>query len=120
MMVGQNWNEISDPSVKMLFISIFQTGWFIESMWTQTLVIHMIRTPKIPFIQSKASWQVFTLTFAGIVLLTIIPYTPLAKTLGLTALTPYYFIALAVIILCYIGLVTLVKKIYTKKYKDLL
>lgn len=120
MMVGQNWNEISDPSVKMLFISIFQTGWFIESMWTQTLVIHMIRTPKIPFIQSKASWQVFTLTFAGIVLLTIIPYTPLAKTLGLTALTPYYFIALAVIVLCYIGLVTLVKKIYTKKYKDLL
>jgi len=120
LMVGAKWSNIEDPATKLLFVSIFQTGWFIESMWTQTLVIHMIRTPKIPFIQSRASLPVFILTFSGIALLTIIPFTPLGTLLGLTSITPLYFIALVAIVFGYILLVTIVKRIYVKKYGELL
>lgn len=49
---GQLFHQITDPGMKLLYIAIFQAGWFVESMWSQTLVIHMIRTPKIPFVQS--------------------------------------------------------------------
>ena len=55
------------------YIGLFQAGWFVESMWSQTLVIHMIRTPKLPFIQSRASAPLTLLTLAGITVLTIIP-----------------------------------------------
>lgn len=120
MMVGMKWNKITDSETQLLFISIFQTGWFIESMWTQTLVIHMIRTPKIPFVESRASLPVFALTFSGIALLTIIPFTPLGGFLGLTSLNPLYFLFLIGIVAAYIVLVTLVKRIYVRKYKELL
>ena len=59
---GVLYNSIpeSQTALRALYISVFQAGWFIESMWSQTLVIHMIRTPKIPFIQSRASFPVFS------------------------------------------------------------
>ncbi len=120
LMVGTTWNNITDDATRLLFISIFQTGWFIESMWTQTLVIHMIRTPKIPFIKSRASLPVFVLTFSGILLLTIIPFTPLGTYLSLTSITPLFFLWLFSIVAAYIILVTVVKKIYVRKYKELL
>lgn len=63
LMVGVQYRNITSVEQQQFFIAVFQTGWFIESMWTQTLVIHMIRTPKIPFIQSRASTIVFALTF---------------------------------------------------------
>lgn len=119
-MVGANFSEITDINQKMLFISIFQTGWFIESMWTQTLVIHMIRTPKLPFIESRASTPVTLLTFLGIMLLTVIPFTPIAKYLGLTSLGYIYFIFLTIVVILYILLVTVLKNLYVKKYKELL
>lgn len=65
------------------YIGMFQAGWFVESMWSQTLVIHMIRTPKLPFIQSRASAPVTLLTMTGIAVLTVIPFTPLALHLVL-------------------------------------
>ena len=107
-------------SVQMLFIATFQAGWFIESMWSQTLVIHMIRTPKIPFIQSHASAPVIVLTVLGIVTLTVIPFTPLGSMLGLAALPPVYFAWLAGTILCYMTLATLMKTLYVKRYGELL
>lgn len=63
--------------VQAAYIALFQAGWFVESMWSQTLVIHMIRTPKIPFIQSRASAPLTLLTCTGIAVLTAIPFTPL-------------------------------------------
>lgn len=60
-------------------------------MWSQTLVIHMIRTSKIPFVQSHASAPVTLLTFIGIGVVTLIPFTPLGAALGLTALPFVYF-----------------------------
>ena len=73
------------------YTAMFQAGWFVESMWSQTLVIHMIRTPKIPFIQSHASAPLTLLTCAGIAVLTIIPFTPFGAMLGFVALPFSYF-----------------------------
>jgi Mg2+-importing ATPase len=109
-----------DAAGKLLFVSLFQSGWFVESMWSQTLVIHMIRTEKIPFIESRASWQVTAVTFAGIVFLTAIPYTALGRQIGLHALPLNYFYWLAGMIACYMILATLVKKLYISHYHGLL
>jgi Mg2+-importing ATPase len=103
-----------------LFIAVFQAGWFVESMWSQSLVIHMIRTPKIPFIQSRASAQLTLLSFAGIALLTIIPFTGFGKSIGLAPLPGIYFLYLAITIILYMALVTVVKNLYVKRYKELL
>ena len=89
-------------------------------MWSQTLVIHMIRTPKIPFIQSHASLSVTLLTFTGIAALTIIPFTKLGATIGLAALPPVYFAWLALTIFLYMVLATVFKKIFIRRYGELL
>jgi len=103
------------------FIALFQTGWFVESMWSQTLVIHMIRTPKIPFLQSRASLQVTSLTALGIAVLTALPFIGgIAQGLGLAALPWEYFLGLAATIVCYMGLVTVFKRLFIRKYGELL
>ncbi|MCD8373242.1 MAG: magnesium-translocating P-type ATPase, partial [Clostridia bacterium] len=102
------------------YVAMFQAGWFVESMWSQTLVIHMIRTPKVPFIQSRASAPVTLLTFTGIAVLTIIPFTPLGTMLGFVSLPAVYFAYLAVCILLYMALATSIKTAYTKRYGELL
>ena len=117
---GQLFPKISDPAMRSLYIATFQAGWFVESMWSQTLVIHMIRTPKIPFIQSRASTSVMLLTFTGIAGLTIIPFTPFGRALGLAALPAVYFFWLAVTIVCYMVLATVLKKLYIRRYGELL
>ncbi|NLY20182.1 MAG: magnesium-translocating P-type ATPase [Tissierellia bacterium] len=117
---GQMYHQLTDPSMKLLFIAVFQSGWFIESMWSQTLVIHMIRTPKIPFIQSRASSEVTLLTLLGIVLLTIIPFTSMGASIGLAPLPKIYFMYLGLIVVGYMVLVTVVKKLYIRKYGELL
>lgn len=109
-----------DAAGRILFVSVFQAGWFVESMWSQTLVVHMIRTPKIPFLQSRASLPVLTLSASGIAVLTVIPFTPLGSAIGLHALPPVYFAWLAGIILGYMTLVTAVKGLYLRKYRQLL
>ena len=103
-----------------LYIAMFQAGWFVESMWSQTLVIHMIRTPKIPFIQSRASAPLTILTFTGIILLTIIPFTGFGTMLGLTALPGAYFAYLFPCIILYMLLATSLKKAYVRHYGELL
>ncbi len=105
LVAGAPFDQITDPAMLAPFVATFQAGWFVESMWTQTLVIHMIRTPKIPFLQSRASKPVTVLTLAGIALLTCIPFSPLAGPLGLAPLPPVYFALLLVTVACYMALV---------------
>ncbi|MDR0880594.1 MAG: magnesium-translocating P-type ATPase [Clostridioides sp.] len=105
---------------KELFAMLFTTGWFVESIWSQTLVIHMIRTPRLPFIHSRASMQVTMFTTLGIVLGTVLPYTSLGEGLSMYALPAFYFAWLAGIILGYMVLVTIVKKIYIRRYGEFL
>ena len=102
------------------YIGMFQAGWFVESMWSQTLVIHMIRTPKLPFIQSRASAPVTLLTMTGIAVLTVIPFTPFGAALGLVALPASYFAYLFPCILLYMMLATSLKKAYVRCYGELL
>ena len=105
----------------MLFIfhakaELFHTGWFIESLCTQTLVIHIIRTGKIPFVESKPSnFLIFTSIF--IVSLGIfIPFSPLAKPFGFVAPPPSYFLALFLMVTTYLFFVQIVKTWFVKKY----
>jgi Mg2+-importing ATPase len=105
---------------RILFIALFQTGWFVESLWSQTLVIHMIRTPKIPFIQSRASAKVTTLTTLGIAAGTSIPYTWLGAQLDMARLPLLYFPFLCAIVLAYMAFTTTMKKVFVRRYGELL
>ncbi|MBU5454859.1 magnesium-translocating P-type ATPase [Caproiciproducens sp. MSJ-32] len=102
------------------FIGLFHAGWFVESLWTQTMVIHLIRTPKIPFIQSTASWQLTILTFLGIAIGTIIPYTVFGERLNMVAMPASYFIYLFLIIFLYFISITVLKRLFIKRYGELL
>ena len=102
------------------YIAMFQAGWFVESMWSQTLVIHMIRTPKIPFIQSRASAPLTILTFTGIAILTIIPFTSFGTMLGFVPLPGAFFAYLVPCILLYMILATSLKKAYVRHFGELL
>jgi Mg2+-importing ATPase len=95
---------------------LFNTGWFLESLCTQTLVIHIIRTGKIPFIESKPSQF---LLFTSIYIVTIalfIPFTPLGRYFGFVQPPPGYFLALLIIIIAYLFMVQFVKSWFIKKY----
>lgn len=84
--------------------SLFQTGWFVESLMTQTLIIHVIRTNKIPFVQSQAS-RALTFTTLSIMAFGIwLPYSPLASSLGFTHLPTLYWPILVVTMLAYVVL----------------
>lgn len=111
---------LAGMDMKLAYIGMFQAGWFVESMWTQSLVIHMIRTPKIPFVQSRASVSLTLLSFLGIGILTVIPFTELGRILGFTALPPVFFLYLGLTILAYMVLVTIIKKSYIRRYGELL
>jgi Mg2+-importing ATPase len=95
-----------DPSRSALF----QTGWFVESLMTQTLIIHVIRTNKIPFLQSRAS-PALTMTTVSIMALGIgLSYSPLASALGFARLPPMYWPILMLTLLGYVGLTQIVKR----------
>jgi P-type Mg2+ transporter len=89
--------------------SLFQTGWFVESLMTQTLIIHVIRTNKIPFIQSRASWPLTVTTLSIMALGMWLPYSPLASSLGLTGLPRLYWPILLLTLLGYVGLTQVIK-----------
>ncbi|GBU23598.1 magnesium-transporting ATPase [Fibrobacteria bacterium R8-3-H12] len=114
------FHQLTDPAMMAAYAAVFQAGWFVESMWSQTLVIHMIRTPKIPFIQSRASFPLMTLTFTGIFVLTCIPFTGFGKSIGLLPLPPVYFAWLALTIFLYMALATCLKKAFIRHYGELL
>ena len=96
--------------------SLFQTGWFIESLLTQTLIVHMIRTRRIPFLQSVASAPVLALTTATILVGLVLPFTTLGAKFGFVALPPAYFGWVAVTVLTYCVLTQVVKTIYIRQY----
>jgi len=88
---------------------VFQTAWFVESLMTQTLIIHVIRTNRIPFIQSRASLPLTITTLSIMALGVWLPYSPLASSLGLAHLPGLYWPILMVTLLCYVGLTQLTK-----------
>ena len=109
-----------DPVMQSQYVALFQTGWFLESMWTQVLILHFLRTRKIPFVQSSPSIPVVCTTFAGIIVFTSLTFTKRAGIVGLTKLPIMYFLFLFVIVLLYMLLTTVVKIVYQKKYHELI
>jgi Mg2+-importing ATPase len=96
--------------------ALFQTGWFLESLFTQTLIIHVIRTNKIPFIQSTAS-KPLTITSLIIACTGIfLVNSPLADSFGFTKLPALYYPLLILTLLCYVILTQIVKNWYVRKY----
>lgn len=96
--------------------SLFQSGWFVEGLLSQTLIVHMIRTRKIAFIQSWASAPVVALTSAIMVIGIVLPFTPFAGALNMQPLPPVYFAWLVAILLSYCILTQLVKNWYIRKF----
>ena len=113
MITGSSYVESTNPAY---FLMVFQTGWFIQSMWSQTMVIYMLRSPKLPFIQSKPAFSLLVTSLFALFIVTVLPYTPLAASLKLATLNGMYFLALILITVSYMLLVTIVKKVYIKKY----
>ncbi len=95
--------------------SLFQTGWFVESLMTQTLIIHVIRTKRIPFIQGRASWQLTMTTILIMLIGAMLPYSPLAPFFGFTPLPLLYWPIIFATLLCYMTLTQLVKMWLIKK-----
>jgi len=89
--------------------ALFQTGWFVESLLTQTLIIHVIRTNKIPFIQSRASWQLIMTSSAIMLVGMWLPSSPIGGWLGLVPLPFNYWPLLLLTLLAYVGLTQMVK-----------
>jgi Mg2+-importing ATPase len=102
------WN-ISTPLAAAHSTSLFQTGWFVESLLTQTIIIHIIRTKKIPFLQSRPSWPLMVMSVCIMAVGIALPLTPLGAYLGFTALPPLYWPLLALTLLCYVLLTQGVK-----------
>ena len=89
--------------------ALFQTGWFVESLLTQTLIIHIIRTNRIPFLQSRASWP-FIVTTAIVMMVGMwLPFSPVGPALGFTPLPQLYWPLLVLTLACYMLLTQLVK-----------
>lgn len=96
--------------------SMFQTGWFVESLTTQVLVVHIIRTNQIPFIQSRPSKALLLTTLAIVILGFALPYSPLAHLLGFQPLPALFFLILLGIAIAYLFLVQIAKNIFSKKF----
>ena len=116
LVTGYHYVHGSESALQ--FIILFQTGWFIESMWSQTMVIHMLRTAKVPFVQSRPAWLVILTTLVAAIFVTSLPYGPLVNILRLAPLGLPYFLFLVGIIFLYMFSVTVIKKLYIKKYKE--
>lgn len=98
--------------------TLFQSGWFIEGLLSQTLVVHMLRTQKIPFIQSTAALPVMLMTGLVMALGIYLPFSPLGPMIGLQALPWSYFPWLAGTLLCYCIVAQVMKTIYIKRFKQ--
>lgn len=96
--------------------ALFQTGWFVESLATEILIVFVIRTAKVPFLKSKPSkW--LTITCLSIVIIGMyLPYSPLAPSLGFVPLPPVFFAILLVLVTTYMVLVEIAKKFFLRKY----
>jgi Mg2+-importing ATPase len=95
--------------------ALFQTGWFVESLLTQTLIIHVIRTNKIPFLQSRASWPLILTSGAIMLVGAWLPVSPIGPWLGFVPLPALYWPLLLVTLVLYVALTQLVKVFLVRK-----
>ena len=108
------WN-VSTPEAAAHSERLFQTGWFVESLLTQTLIIHIIRTHRIPFLQSRPSWPLAAMSIFVVAVGIAIPFSPLAEYLRFLPLPPLYWPLLIGMLIAYIALTQVVKTYLAKR-----
>jgi len=108
----------SQPLQKEALAKLFQTGWFVESLLTQTLIVHIIRTRRIPFIQSRASLPMTLTTLTIMAVGAWLPYSSFAAGLGMVPLPPVYWAWIAAFLFCYALLTHAVKTWFFTHYGD--
>ena len=121
--VGASWSELAaagDAAGMAAFAALFQSGWFVESMWSQTLVVHMLRSPRLPSPRDHAAPALCALTVLGLALVTWLPASPIADALGLMTLPASFFALLIGIVTAYIALTQLAKRRYIARHGELL
>ncbi len=96
--------------------SLFQSAWFVEGLLTQTFIVHMIRTVKVPFIESRASWPLLASTAVIMALGILIPYTGLGREIGMRGLPLSFYPWLVLTLLCYAVLTQKVKTWFVRRY----
>lgn len=109
-----------NAAAQQQFISLFQTGWFVESMWTQVMILHLLRTPRLPFLQSRPARPVAVVTVVGVTLFSTLGFTTLGEWIGLRPLPPIYFVFLLGVVALYLLCITIAKTRYVKKYHELI
>lgn len=121
--VDASWSELAaagDVAGMVTFAALFQSGWFVESMWSQTLVVHMLRSPHLPSPRDHAAPALCVLTVLGLALVTWLPASPIADALGLMPLPTSFFGLLIGIVTAYIALTQLAKRRYIARHGELL
>ena len=121
--VDASWPELAaagDVAGMATFAALFQGGWFVESMWSQTLVVHMLRSPHLPSPRDHAAPALCVLTVLGLALVTWLPASPIADALGLMPLPTSFFGLLIGIVTAYIALTQLAKRRYIARHGELL
>src|SRR5665213_1389822 len=108
------WNVFGANTVEKQ--SLFQSGWFVVGLLTQTIIVHMIRTQHIPFVQSRAAAPVILLTASIMAFGIYLPYSSLGAHLGLVPLPWSYFPWLAGILLSYCVLTQVIKRVYIRRF----
>ena len=109
--------SFSSPQEAIYLEKLFQTGWFVESLLTQTLIVHIIRTKKVPFIQSSASAPMMFMTLVVMSIGVWLPYSPFAQTLGLIPLPPMFWSWIALFLALYILLTHRVKLWFIRRFE---
>jgi Mg2+-importing ATPase len=112
--LAHQFNGVTDID-RIYPASLFQTAWFVESLMTQTLIIHVIRTNKIPFIQSRASGPLVATTLLIMAVGAVLPFTPLAQYLGMVPLPILFWPLLALTLLAYMLLTQAIKWLLLRK-----
>ena len=106
---GFDCGNVATPAAAARSQALFQTGWFVESLLTQTLIIHVIRTGRVPFVHSRPSWPLLLASGLVMVVGVALPFSPLAPSLGFTPLPMAFWPFLLLTLLCYVGLTQAVK-----------
>ena len=114
---GRGFFELSGQE-QLMFAAIFQTGWFMESLFSQTLVIQVLRTEKIPFLQSRPSLIMFSSAMVLLAIGVVLPYTALGREIGFVPLPLYFYYWMAAILTGYILLAQVLKRWYIKRFNS--
>jgi len=117
---GGTWAELSTDAARLQFAGTFQAGWLLESMLTQVLAVHLLRTERIPFVQSHAAWQISVLGVCGILVAGFMCLTSAGHVIDLSTLPLASLPIIVLIAAAYAGSVLIIRKLYAARFGSLL